>query len=75
MFKLYIFLLAFLSYTDISMAYEKKSTRVENPNYGPDQWRFIPHLGWYKFAPIDAYYYDYNNFKRISRPRGWRLWS
>jgi len=43
-----------------------------DPNLGLDQWRLIPYLGWRKFAPVDAYYYDWLDFRRVTRWRWWR---
>ena len=43
-----------------------------DPNIGPDQWRLIPYIGWRKFAPVDAYYYDWIKYKSVTRWRWWR---
>lgn len=43
-----------------------------DPNLGADQWRLVPYIGWRKFGPVDAYYYDWLDFRRVTRWRWWR---
>lgn len=40
-----------------------------DPNIGVDQWRLVPHLGWRKFAPVDAFYFDWLNYRKTTRYR------
>ena len=40
-----------------------------DPNIGVDQWRLVPYLGWRKFAPVDAYYYDWLKYRKTTRYR------
>jgi len=49
---------------------QSSSANYDNdPNIGVDQWRLVPHLGWRKFAPVDAFYFDWLNFRKTTRNR------
>jgi hypothetical protein len=43
-----------------------------DPNIGVDQWRLVPHLGWRKFAPVDAFYFDWLDYRKSTR---WRYFT
>lgn len=45
-----------------------------DPNLGLDQWRFVPYIGWRKFAPTDAFYKDFRDYTRFMRFRPFPWW-